>query len=596
MIRKLFVISLLLLTALLHAQSSTGVITDIVVTGNKQVTVPAILAAMRTKKGQPYNQAQLDFDKQTLEDMGFFEAVDVRAKVDATNGWIINVDVHEYPVVKEIRVVGNTAVSTADILKVINLQTGQVFNNKSIKPSSDAITALYTKKGFFAQIDAFGPLKESPNTVNISIIELTVGNVQVKGADRTRPSVMHHLIRTRPGDPYNVRKWESDLKRIYGTQWFESVKPSEDERRELGKVDLTVEVKEAKTGTVGVGLQLDPSSRLAGFMRVSDSNFRGTGQSVGVNYLQSTTGGGPSVDLNYGNPYIDRHDTSMSISLYSHLIYRFAGSGFGAVSNPTNNNAYNERRTGGTLGFGREIRPQVFANINGRFEHIKTNNLDTTVSDSFIQQDGDVGVLTFAVVRNRRDVDLDPSRGDWLRISVDPGFSRITEVGGANPDNSILGSNAFLKQNFELRKYWSPGQPARTTRDLEAPRRVIALRVRYGGISGKVPFFEQYFAGGSETIRGYAEDRYWGRQNLLTTLEYRHPVQKSFNVIGFVDYGGAWGGYGSVNSYTQSENISLHVGYGVGLSFKTPLGPIRLDLGFDDHGKSRTHFLIGTSF
>lgn len=595
MIRKLFVISLLLLTALLHAQSSTGVITDIVVTGNKQVTVPAITAAMRTKKGQPYNQAQLDFDKQTLEDMGFFEAVDVRAKVDATNGWIINVDVHEYPVVKEIRVIGNTAVSTADILKAINLQTGQVFNNKSVKPSTDAISALYTKKGFFARIDAFGPLKESPNTVNISIIELTVGTVKVKGNDRTRSSVMRHLIRTRPGDPYNVRKWESDLKRIYGTQWFESVKSAEDDRRELGKVDLTAEVKEAKTGTVGVGLQLDPRSNLAGFIRVSDSNFRGTGQSVGVNYLQATSGGGPSVDLNYGSPFIDRHDTSMSISLYSHLIYRFAGSGFGSVSTPTNDKAYNERRTGGTLGFAREIKPQLFGNISGRFERIKTNNLSTTVSDSFIQQDGDVGVLTLGMTRNRRDVDIDPSRGDWLRISLDPGFSRITEVGGANPDNSILGTNTFLKKNIELRKYWSPGQPPRN-RDLEASRRVVAFRFRYGGITGKVPFFEQYFAGGSETIRGYAEDRFWGRQNLLTTLEYRHPVQKSFNVIGFVDYGGAWGGYGSVNTYTQSQDISLHVGYGVGVSFKTPLGPIRLDLGFDDHGKSRTHFLIGTSF
>ncbi len=120
--------------------------------------------------------------------------------------------------------------------------------------------------------------------------------------------------------------------------------------------------------------------------------------------------------------------------------------------------------------------------------------------------------------------------------------------------------------------------------------------MRYGNITGNVPFFEQYFAGGSETVRGYQEDRFWGRQTLISTLEYRHPIQKSFNIIGFVDYGGAWGGYAGVNEFTQSNTFSLHLGYGAGLSFKTPLGPIRLDVGFDNRGKARTHFLIGTSF
>jgi outer membrane protein insertion porin family len=111
-----------------------------------------------------------------------------------------------------------------------------------------------------------------------------------------------------------------------------------------------------------------------------------------------------------------------------------------------------------------------------------------------------------------------------------------------------------------------------------------------------VPFFEQYFVGGSDSVRGYDEDRFWGKQTLLGTLEYRHPLQRSFNAIAFVDYGGAWGGYGKANNFEQSNTFNMHVGYGLGLSFRTPLGPIRLDLGFDDRGKSRTHFLIGTSF
>src|SRR5205823_8987436 len=58
-------------------------------------------------------------------------------------------------------------------------------------------------------------------------------------------------------------------------------------------------------------------------------------------------------------------------------------------------------------------------------------------------------------------------------------------------------------------------------------------------IVGKVPFFEQYFAGGAETVRGYAEDRFWGKNTMFSNLEFRYPVQKAFSVVTFVDYGGA---------------------------------------------------------
>jgi outer membrane protein insertion porin family len=587
------VLSLVLAVAGLTQQQSTGVITDIVVTGNKNVSKEAILAHMRTKVGQPYLQSQLDQDKAAIENLGFFKAVDVRGTPLEASNWRVTVNVSEYPIVKELRVVGNTVVPTEKILKVVTVQVGQPFNVTAQKPSGDAIEKLYNDKGYFARVEELAPMEDSPGTVSIAIRELKVNTVGVQGNSRTKNRVMRRLIKTKPGEAYNIRKWDDDLRRIYGTQWFDKIDPVEKQTEDGYGMDLLVNVKEARTGQAVLGVTVDPRSSFAGQARLADTNFNGTGQSVSVGFQQAISGGGPSVDLDYTNPYSDNRDTSLSVSLYSRLLYRFTGSGFGTNSSPTDTR-YTERRTGGAIGLGRPIGERVTGNLGFKFEGIKTSNLNTTNTNGFIQQDGTEGVFSLGVNRNRRDVDIDPSRGDWLNMLVEPGFSHINQVGGAIPDTSILGAHTFVRNSLEYRAYLT-NQPPRG-RQLDAPRRVLAFRARFGQISGKVPFFEQFFAGGSDSIRGYQDDRFWGSKMLLTSLEYRYPLQKAFNLVGFIDYGGAWGGYGTVNEFTQYNKFRLHLGYGIGVGFKTPLGPIRLDFGINEKRGTRTHFLIGTSF
>ena len=572
--------------------ASPGVISDIQVSGNKYVSTEAILARMKTKVGQPYIQAQLDDDKTSIEQLGFFRAVDVKATPLENNNYRVNVEVSEFQVVKEIRVVGNTVIPTEQILKVTTVKVGQPFNLTEQAPTNQAITKLYNDKGYFGLPEEIAPLEDSPGTVSIVIKEMKVNSVGVQGNTRTKNWVFRRLIHTKPGEAYNVRKFDDDVRRVYGTNWFDKVDPAE-KMTDEGNVDLMIDVKEARTGQAVLGVTLDPRSSFAGQVRLADSNFNGTGQSIGIGLQQAITGGGPSVDLDYSNPFMDARNTALQASLYSHLIYRFTGSGFGTSTSPTDT-LYTERRTGGALGFSRPVGERLTASVGGRLEAIKTSNLNTTNTNGFIQQDGNVGVLSLGFNRNRRDVDIDPSRGDWFNLVVEPGFSHINEIGGAIQDPSILGSHTFERNTIEYRTYFTK-QPPRG-RQFDAPRRVFAFRARYGYITGKEPFFEQFFVGGSDTLRGYADDRFWGSQMLLTTFEYRHPLQKAFNLVFFVDYGGAWGGYGSVNNFTQDSKMRLHVGYGMGVGFRTPLGPIRLDFGFNERHGSRTHFLIGTSF
>jgi outer membrane protein insertion porin family len=573
--------------------TSNGVISRIDITGAVNTNKESILSVMRTKVGQPYIQANLDADQAAIQSLGFFSAVDVHPIPAEGNNVIVTVTVSEFPIVKEIRITGNTVISTDAIMKVVTVKIGQPFNLRSADPTSAAIAKLYDEKGYFALITDIEALPESQGTVNIAIQEMRVNSVGVEGNVRTRNSVMRRLIRTKPGTAFNRKKWDDDLKRMVATRWFEKVTPDDQQSADGTGFDLLAVVKEARTGQATVGVSLSPTSGLAGSASIGDSNLNGTGQSVGVTFMQSITGGGPSVDLNYGNPFIDNSGTGFNASIYSHLIYRFTGSGFGELAT-NSSQLYTERRTGGDFNFTRPLAETLSGLVGFRGENVHTSQTGSIPQAALIKQDGDIYQGSLGLNLDNRDLPTDPSRGDWANLLFEPGLADITEQAGAIQNKDLLGTHLYQKTSLEYRAYWTP-QPPRG-RNFDAPRRVFALRVKYGFMTGVPPFFEQFFVGGADTLRGYDDDRFWGTQELISSLEYRYPIQKSFNLIPFIDYGGAWGGYGGVSSFTQSQDFRMHFAAGLGVAFRTPLGQIRIDFGINENGGNRTTFLIGNSF
>jgi outer membrane protein insertion porin family len=166
----------------------------------------------------------------------------------------------------------------------------------------------------------------------------------------------------------------------------------------------------------------------------------------------------------------------------------------------------------------------------------------------------------------------------------------------ANTVSPVTGNVVFQKLQIDARRYISLRRGPRKSPKDRKP--TLALRVVGGGIAGKTPFFEQFFVGGAETLRGYREDRFWGKNMFLTSAEYRAPLASSLTGVLFIDAGDAWGGpYQGVsfNGFSQHESLSPSVGFGLGLRVVTPIGPIRIDEGFGSEG-ARTHFSIGHQF
>jgi len=148
-------------------------------------------------------------------------------------------------------------------------------------------------------------------------------------------------------------------------------------------------------------------------------------------------------------------------------------------------------------------------------------------------------------------------------------------------------------------------------------RFVLESRIRTGivnnyGHSDTVPIFERFFGGGSGTIRGFRErrvgpidpnsnDPIGGEATFLGTIEEVMTVVKDehgraiLKGTTFFDVGNVWQHVGDLGS-------SFKAGTGVGMRVNTPIGPVRLDLGFPltnvigEKRRPRFHFNISRSF
>lgn len=565
-------------------------IVDIVIRGNRAISQEAIRAAMQMRVGEPFSKEGLEKDRQAIQALGYFTSVVPQAEQTET-GVRVTIDLVENPQIREVRFLGNSVLTSEQLLAVIQNKPGRVLNFNLIRSDQGAIEARYEQADYVARVVDYRASESDNSLLEIVVQELRIGNITIVGNRKTRPYVILREVRSKAGELFRPSRWRRDLIRLYNLEYFESIDP-QFETPAPGMLDIQIRVKEKPTGRINLGFALDSRRRLVGLLEVYETNFRGLGQTLGINFQSTGGAAGNSVELLFSEPWLDRRHTSLSVSLYNKLVYRFTSNFFGGSVDPNLEQRYDERRRGGFLNLSRPLSEALSVGLGLRAEEVSTNRVATDQQTGFIRQDGSLLSLSLRGVRNTRDFDLDPATGSYLALSLEPGVIHIKGVDPGFEDLVPLGRHNFLRASLDVRYYYSP-QGARTKPDDR--RHVFAFRAMYGTIGGTVPFFEQFFIGGAETLRGYPEDRFWGKNSFLLSAEYRIPLQKAFTGVLFVDYGDAWGGYPTVNQFTQHSSFHPQAGFGFGIRVGTPLGPIRIDYGIGRDG-ARTHFSIGQIF
>jgi outer membrane protein insertion porin family len=566
-------------------------------------------------EGAIYREISKTDARRLIRDKGYYSDVFIKAEVGKDNQVTVTVEVFENPKITDVRIKGNTVIPAEKILPLLGSQAGTVLNVNTLREDVQKINSIYRQEGFEGFVlelegdDVFDP---KTNILTFNVSETIVDSIVVEKNDK-------------PGEPLNAKTLGNDIRRIYNTGLFANVQVGRVETIAEGRARVYVVVEEQRTGQVQVGLGYSVQQRLTGTLEIAEQNFRGRGQSMSAAWTVGGTVARNQFEVGFTEPWLDKNNTSLGVNLYDRFLFRFNRILSSNATDGTNNNPYFEQRRGGSITLSRPTSEFGRAFVTVRTENVRANNLQPDYNQltndeinslrGALVQNGNVNSLTGRYLINRRDNEMDPAEGYFLSPAFELGRANFqSQRPRVNPEyvspevtpgvprvlvDQIPQNGAFTKLNVDFRRYINVDRRG-ARQDMRDGRQTIAMRLLAGTSTGNINFSEQYFIGGADDLRGYFDGRFWGNNLFLFSTEYRYPFDKrnDFTGVLFVDVGDAWGGSDinrqNIPGFGQHTGFRPNVGVGFGVRFRTPVGPVRLDLGFGE--TTRTHFSIGPTF
>lgn len=393
----------------------------------------------------------------------------------------------------------------------------------------------------------------------------------INGLTTVEPEVVEREIAWTRGEPFREKKLDETRKRLESLRLFRTVRLKEDDSRSR-EVDIDVDLVEAPKREIRFGVGYSTEDGPRGLAAWRDYDFYGGARQLGFTARISQLRRSIAAD------FVQPHFPSQT----SRFRLVFAQEQY-------DEDTYTLNQTRGSPRVEWDIVPGLAAYGFYRAELDLLSGVRRPVRERIPGAAPDTSILSgfgFGLDWNATDDLLDPTRGWILSGSVEP-------VG------SVLGGDVdFWRAIIEGRMY----QPL-------VFGLIGAMRLRLGGAEPTdgaklLPLFERFYAGGINSVRGYArrrvgplaEDEPIGGHSLVeTSIELRRAITDDIGAAIFVD-----GGQVSLQSFDFPFG-DLQYGTGFGLRYRSPVGPIRVDLGFPleprgDDARWQIYLSVGQTF
>jgi len=498
--------------------------------------------------------------------------------------------------VSDVKLAGEFVVPEEELSKLIGLKKGEIFSRRVISESSNSVSQRLGVDGYaFANVSPQPEVNEENNTVSLTFFidpgkRVYVRRVTFGGNVKTHDEVLRREMRQLEGGWYSTTKLERSKTRLFRTGFFEDVNvetPLVPGHTDM--VDVVIHVTERPSGSVQASVGYGQGSGVILSASVNQNNFLGTGKQVGAEVSNNRVNTVYSFSLT--DPYYTVDGISRSFRVYFRKTDATEASSIAG---------YNSDVYGGSVGFGFPLSEYRRARIGLGFDNtvFRLSNSPPSLYTKFENENGNhfktvsvTGSWSFDT-RNRA-------------IFADSGVYTIASSEVTLPGGDLQ----YFKLNLRQRLFWSIIK--RWTIHLDG---TAAFARGYGSGNGAtVPFYDYYYAGGAQSVRGFRSNSLGPRENNdtlggtkkvvgIAELLFPNPFAKDSNSVrlsAFVDTGNIWAAGEQVN-FTELKE-SLRATYGFGFTWMAPIGALKFSWAWPLRTKpgdetERFQFSIGAPF
>ncbi|OCG23846.1 outer membrane protein assembly factor BamA [Gilliamella sp. wkB108] len=382
------------------------------------------------------------------------------------------------------------------VAKIANerVKPGELYNGKKITDIEDNVKRLLANYGYaYPQVVIQPEMDDTAHTVKLTLLvdvgqRFYVRNIKIVGNTITSESVVRRELRQMEGAWLSNGLVELGKERINRLGFFDNVEATTERVPGVGdQVDVIYKVTERNTGSIKFGIGIGSDSGLSFNAGISQENWLGTGNSVSFDV--NTTDTDKSASISIVDPYFTVDGVSLGGSVYYNT-YK--------TDDSDEESEYSSKTWGATANFGFPISENNFLRFGTEFANHKLSDMHAQYGmwryfDSMGENTKNKNSISF----NTNDLLLNAY---WTYNSLNRGFFPT--------DGLKVTANAKVTTPFFDNRFYKFITDASYYYPIDTEQHWIFLtrgRLGYGnGLGGKeLPFYENFYAGGSTVLRGF---------------------------------------------------------------------------------------------
>ncbi|GAA6137217.1 outer membrane protein assembly factor BamA [Arenicella sp. 4NH20-0111] len=543
-----------------------------------------------------YSREKVSGDLETLrsfyQDQGFldFQILSNQVSISPQKDGIfltINVKEGERYTVSQFVLNGRLIVPEEELLPFVYIAPGRTYSRKDVDDTVEVIQSRLAEEGYsYAEVVPVPDVDRDNNTVAFSINikpgrRIYVRRINVVGNTLTNDEVIRRELRQTEGAAYSPSRVDRSKIRLQRLSFFDEVEiETVDVAGREDQVDLEIVVKERPTGSFLFGLGFSGDDGALIQASVSQANLFGTGNQLNFGVQRSDII--ESVSLQYTNPYYTKSGISRTIGL----------SGRSIDAARANTSAFLTDTLALNMSYLFPINENNSFSLGAGIERIDLTATAFSVPQvvEFIEKnpENDLITLTAAFAHDTRDSILYPTSGKSFRLS--------TELTAPGSDLE------YYRINIDSDYYYPITKRAAFKLGLD-----VGYGDGYGDTEG-LPFFKNYFAGGSRSVRGFEARSLGPRDTSAFPQPFGGAKRVLFNAslllpVGdgaldkrlqfFVDGGQVF------ENGEDIETDKIRFSAGVGFNWISPVGPLSISYAIplneeEDDEVEKFQFSVGT--